>query len=156
MLQNKEVDKIVVVNRDIAQIYIKKEFLKREKYEDVRKKSFGNSINEGPHYFFQISSPDNLEEKLKEAQKDFQDKERIEIKYTTKKDVIGDAFSWIFPILIMIAIWIFFMRRMSGGSGGPGGQIFNIGKSKATLFDKTKVNVSFKDVAGLELSLIHI
>ena len=42
------------------------------------------------------------------------------------------------------------MRRMSGGAGGPGGQIFNIGKSKATLFDKTKVNVSFKDVAGLE------
>ena len=50
----------------------------------------------------------------------------------------------------MVAIWIFFMRRMSGGAGGAGGQIFNIGKSKATLFDKTKVNVSFKDVAGLE------
>ena len=96
MLQNKEVDKIVVVNRDIAQIYIKREFLKREKYKDVSKKSFGNSINEGPHYFFQISSPDNLEEKLKDAQKDFQYEERIEIKYTTKKDVIGDAFSWIF------------------------------------------------------------
>ena len=107
-------------------------------------------INEGPHYFFQISSPDNLEEKLKEAQKDFQEEDKIEIKYTTKKDVIGDAFSWIFPILIMVAIWIFFMRRMSGGAGGAGGQIFNIGKSKATLFDKTKVNVSFKDVAGLE------
>ena len=50
----------------------------------------------------------------------------------------------------MVAIWIFFMRRMSGGAGGPAGQIFNIGKSKATLFDKTKVSVSFKDVAGLE------
>ena len=151
MLQSKEVKKIVVVNRDIAQIYIKKEFLKRDKYEDVSKKSFGNAVNEeGPHYFFQISSPDNLEEKLKEAQKDFQEEDRVEIKYTTKKDVIGDAFSWIFPILIMVAIWIFFMRRMSGGAGGAGGQIFNIGKSKATLFDKTKVNVSFKDVAGLE------
>ena len=150
MLQNKEVEKIVVVNRDIAQIYIKKEFIKRDKHKDVSKKSFGNTINEGPHYFFQISSPDNLEEKLKEAQKDFQEEERIGINYTTKKDVIGDVFSWIFPILIMIAIWMFFMRRMSGGAGGAGGQIFNIGKSKATLFDKTKVNVSFKDVAGLE------
>ena len=96
MLQNKEVDKIVVVNRDIAQIYIKREFLKREKYKDVSKKSFGNSINEGPHYFFQISSPDNLEEKLKDAQKDFQYEERIEIKYTTKKDVIGDALAGFF------------------------------------------------------------
>ena len=62
---------------------------------------------------------------------------------------MGDALGWIFPLVIMIAIWMFFMRRMSGG-GGPGGQIFNIGKSKATLFDKTKVNVSFEDVAGLE------
>ena len=151
MLQKKEVKKIVVVNRDIAQIYIKKEFLKRDKYKDVSKKSFGNTLNEeGPHYFFQISSPDNLEEKLKEAQRDFQEEDRVEIKYTTKKDIIGDMFSWIFPILIMVAIWIFFMRRMSGGPGGAGGQIFNIGKSKATLFDKTKVNVSFKDVAGLE------
>ena len=151
MLQKKEVKKIVVVNRDIAQIYIKKEFLKRDKYKDVSQKSFGNTLNEeGPHYFFQISSPDNLEEKLKEAQRDFQEEDRVEIKYTTKKDIIGDMFSWIFPILIMVAIWIFFMRRMSGGPGGAGGQIFNIGKSKATLFDKTKVNVSFKDVAGLE------
>ena len=150
MLQSKEVEKIVVVNRDIAQIYIKKEFINRDKYKDVSKKSFGNTVNEGPHYFFQISSPDNLEEKLKEAQKNFQEEDRVEIKYTTKKDIIGDMFSWIFPILIMVAIWIFFMRRMSGGPGGAGGQIFNIGKSKATLFDKTKVNVSFKDVAGLE------
>ena len=57
MLQNKEVHKIIVVNREIAQIYIKKEFLKREKYQKVSKKSFGNGMNEGPHYFFQISSP---------------------------------------------------------------------------------------------------
>ena len=150
MLQPKEVEKLVVVNRDIAQIYIKKEFLKKEKHQAVSQKSFGKSVNEGPHYFFQISSPDNLEEKLKEAQLDFQYEDRIEIKYSTQKDVIGEAFSWIFPIVIMIAIWLFFMRRMSGGAGGAGGQIFNIGKSKATLFDKTKVNVSFKDVAGLE------
>ena len=128
----------------------KKDLLKRDKYKSVSKKSLGNSVNEGPHYFFQISSPDKLEEKLKEAQLNFQEEDKVEIKYTTQKDVIGDAFSWIFPILIMVAIWIFFMRRMGGGAGGAGGQIFNIGKSKATLFDKTKVNVSFKDVAGLE------
>ena len=150
MLQTEEVEKVVVVNRDIAQIYIKESALKKEKYKSVSEKSFGNATNKGPHYYFQISSPDNLEEKLKEAQANFNEEDRIEIKYSTQKDIIGDAFSWIFPILIMVAIWIFFMRRMSGGGGGPTGQIFNIGKSKATLFDKTKVNVSFKDVAGLE------
>ena len=55
------------------------------------------------------------------------------------------------PIIIIIGIWIFLMRRMSGGTGGAGGQIFNIGKSKAKLFDQnTEVKVTFKDVAGLE------
>ena len=90
-----------------------------------------------------------LEERLKEAQSSFDKQEQVSVTYKTQKDVLGDALGWIFPLVIMIAIWMFFMRRMSGG-GGPGGQIFNIGKSKATLFDKTKVNVSFEDVAGLE------
>ena len=150
MLQDKEVDKVVIVNREVAQIYLKESALEKEEHNSVSQKPFGGSTNKGPHYFFQISSPDNLEKKLQEAQLSFDDSEKVEIKYVTKKDFIGDAFSWIFPILIMIAIWIFFMRRMSGGAGGPAGQIFNIGKSKATLFDKTKVSVSFKDVAGLE------
>ena len=57
----------------------------------------------------------------------------------------------LFPILIIIGIWIYLMRRMSGGGAGGGGQIFSIGKSKAKLFDKnTDVKVTFKDVAGLE------
>ncbi|MEC8610524.1 MAG: ATP-dependent zinc metalloprotease FtsH [Bacteroidota bacterium] len=150
MLQDKEVDKVVIVNREVAQIYLKESALDKEEHKSVSQKPFGGTTNKGPHYFFQISSPDNLEKKLQEAQLSFDDSEKVEIKYVTKKDFIGDAFSWIFPILIMIAIWIFFMRRMSGGAGGPAGQIFNIGKSKATLFDKTKVSVSFKDVAGLE------
>ena len=150
MLQDKEVEKVVVVNREVAQVYLKESALGKEEHKSVSQKPFGSTPNKGPHYYFQISSPDNFEKKLQEAQVNFDDSEKIEIKYVTKKDFIGDAFSWIFPILIMVAIWIFFMRRMSGGAGGPAGQIFNIGKSKATLFDKTKVSVSFKDVAGLE------
>ena len=150
MLQDKEVEKVIIVNREVAQIFLKESALDKEEHKSVSQKPFGSSTNKGPHYFFQISSPDNFENKLQEAQLNFDDSEKVEIKYVTKKDFIGDAFSWIFPILIMVAIWIFFMRRMSGGAGGPAGQIFNIGKSKATLFDKTKVSVSFKDVAGLE------
>jgi ATP-dependent Zn protease len=72
------------------------------------------------------------------------------VEYTKRENVWGDVFGWVFPIIIMIAIWIFIMRRMSGGGAG-GGQIFNIGKSKATLFDQNNnVKVTFKDVAGLE------
>ncbi|MGC6429253.1 MAG: ATP-dependent zinc metalloprotease FtsH [Flavobacteriales bacterium] len=148
-LQNKEIEKIIVVNRERAEIFIKKEALKKERHKDVSSKSFGNSENSGPHYFFEIGSVDSFVDQLKEAEMNTDESERITVTYSTRKDIIGDAFSWIFPILIMIAIWIFLMRRMSGG-GGAGGQIFNIGKSKATLFDKTKVNVTFKDVAGLE------
>ena len=61
-------------------------------------------------------------------------------------------FNWILPIIIIIGVWIFLMRRMSGqGAGGPAEQIFSIGKSKAKLFDKnTDVKITFKDVAGLE------
>ena len=149
MLQSNEVKKVVVVNKEVAQIYLKEDVLDKEKHKAVSQKSFGNGLNKGPHYFFEIGSVDAFNDDLKEAQKDFDDDEVINVIYDTQKDVFGDALGWVFPLLIMIAIWVFFMRRMSGGSG-PGGQIFNIGKSKATLFDKTKVNVSFEDVAGLE------
>jgi cell division protease FtsH len=150
MLQDKEVEKVVIVNRDVAQIYIKAEALQKEEHQTIAKQAFGDTPNKGPHYYFQIGSVETFNDQLKEAQADFEKEEQISVTYSTQKDFWGDAFGWIFPLVIMIAIWMFFMRRMSGGAGGAGGQIFNIGKSKATLFDKTKVNVSFEDVAGLE------
>ncbi|MBC8464419.1 MAG: ATP-dependent metallopeptidase FtsH/Yme1/Tma family protein [Bacteroidetes bacterium] len=149
MLQQHDVEKVVILNKDRAQIYIKEEALRKEAHKSVSQKSFGQGVNKGPHYYFEIGSVETFNEQLKEAQAEFEEEENINITYSTQKDVLGDALGWIFPLVIMIAIWLFFMRRMSGG-GGPGGQIFNIGKSKATLFDKTKVNASFEDVAGLE------
>jgi cell division protease FtsH len=149
MLQTHEVEKVVVINKEIAQIFIKEDLLSREKYKSVNSKSFGGALNKGPHYYFEIGSVDVFNDKLNEAQNDFSEDELIALNYSTRKDVFGDALGWIFPIVIMIAIWMFLMKRLSGG-GGAGGQIFNIGKSKATLVDKTSVSVTFKDVAGLE------
>jgi AFG3 family protein len=64
---------------------------------------------------------------------------------------MSDQLPWMLPIVIMVIIWIVMMRRMGGGGSGGPGQIFNIGKSKATLFDKdTHVNITFNDVAGLD------
>ena len=148
MLQKKEVQKLEIVNDKYVKVYIKKESLKREYHKEVRTNPISNSENIGPHYVFQIGSDDVFFAQLNDAQKDFEKEDRVNITYTTEKNVLGDTLGWIFPILIMIAIWMFLMKRMSGG--GPGGQIFNIGKSKATLFDKTKVNVTFNDVAGLK------
>ena len=150
MLQKKEVQKLEIVNDKYVKVYIKKESLKREYHKEVRKNPISNSENIGPHYVFQIGSDDVFFAQLNDAQKDFEKEDRVNITYTTEKNVLGDTLGWIFPILIMIAIWMFLMKRMSGGGGGPGGQIFNIGKSKAKLFDKTKVNVTFNDVAGLK------
>ncbi len=148
MLQAHDVEKVVVLNKETIQIYIKGDALSKGLHKSVSQKSFGQGINKGPHYYFEMPS-EIFEEKLKDAQSNFEERDNIHASYKTQKNVLGDALGWIFPLVIMIAIWLFFMRKMSGG-GGPGGQIFNIGKSKATLFDKTKVNASFEDVAGLE------
>ena len=83
MLQDKEVEKVVIVNREVAQIFLKESALDKEEHKSVSQKPFGNSTNKGPHYFFQISSPDNFENKLQEAQLNFDDSEKVEIKYVT-------------------------------------------------------------------------
>ena len=71
--------------------------------------------------------------------------------YTERQNWLPQLLSWTIPFLLLFALWMFFLRRMGGGAGGAGAQIFNIGKSKATLFDNsTKVNVTFEDVAGLD------
>ncbi len=79
------------------------------------------------------------------------DKKNIKVKYDKRTDYLGTILSYLLPFVIIIAIWIFVMRRMSGGAGGGSGQIFNIGKSKAKVYENGKTtNVTFSDVAGLE------
>ena len=149
MLQQKKVEKVVIVNKEVAEIFIKKEYLGEEKFRNTNKKPLGNSTNNGPHFYFEIGSVETFNQQLNDAQADFDNYDKINVTYKTKKDVFGDILGWILPLVFFIAIWFFIMRRMSGGGAG-GGQIFNIGKSKATLFDKEKVEVTFEHVAGLE------
>lgn len=152
MIEEGDVEKILIVNKEEGYIFIKEEALnKKSKYKEVKEQPLGGGDNPGPHYKWNIGDYQVFYEQLQEAQKDIPESERIPVKNETRENVWGDVLSWVFPIVIMIAIWIFIMRRMSGGGGGAGGQIFNIGKSKATLFDQNNnVNVNFKDVAGLE------
>lgn len=150
ILKNGDVDKLIVVNKEICEIYLKPASLEKTEYKDVAKKPFGNGKNFGPHYFFNIGSIDSFEKKLNEAQLNMEATDKVNVIYETRKNWGGDIIGWLLPIIIMIGIWVFIMRRMSGG-GGPGGQIFNIGKSKAALFDpEDKIKITFKDVAGLE------
>lgn len=152
LLKNDYVDKIVVINKSNARIYIKEEALKEEKFKAVRENGMSGKENKGPHYAFDIGgSVDSFEEKLQAAYEEYKIENEIPIKYDNEKSFWDGIWSWL-PFIVLIGIWFFVMRRMSGGSSsGPGGQIFNIGKSKAQLFDRdTQVNTTFENVAGLE------
>ena len=124
--------------------------MERNEHRIVSKKNFLGQINEsGPHYSFEFGDLKLFQEKLEKAKSrnlDFQ------YEFVTVENKFFDIILSFLPIIVIIAVWIFIMRRMSGNSGGgAGGQIFNIGKSKAKLFDEKKdIKTTFKDVAGLE------
>lgn len=153
-IMDQDVERIVLVNREFAELYIKKDKLKLPKYKDLpTSEGFGGPA---PHYKFNIGDIANFEKDVTELQKGMANP--VYIENQTRRNVWGDALGWIFPIILLVGAWFFIMRMMSrGGAGGGGGQIFNIGKSKAQLFDKdTHVNVNFNDVAGLEEAKVEI
>ena len=153
-IKNKDVEKIEIIqNKNIARIFIKEESLSEHRHEAVRKPLFGDDINKGPHYFLKIGTSQEFRDRLDEAQENFRftKNEWAQIFYNNEQSIWDSFWAWM-PFIFLIFIWIFFMRRMSGGgAGGPGSQIFNIGKSQAQLFDKeSEVKTTFNDVAGLE------
>jgi ATP-dependent metalloprotease FtsH len=155
MLKKKHVEKIIVVNGEEAEIYIKKDSLALAQYEAVRTKSVGGGVNQGPHYQIRIVSVESFVQAVKEAQKDFPTQDQIYPEKDTRTNWYEPLGTFLIPMIIIIIIWVIVMRRMAGGGGG--GQIFNIGKSKAQLFDKdTNVNITFNDVAGLEGAKVEI
>jgi AFG3 family protein len=161
MIMLNNVDKITIVNEKIAEVTLKKEAVTNEKYKDLKDRGtlFGSEV--GPHYYFEIGDVTQFRADLKDAEAEFQKKTNtaltIPVEYTTEKNVFGDMFlTYFLPILLLLGLWLFLMRRMGGGGGG-GGQLFNIGKSKAQLFDKENlVKVTFKDVAGLDEAKVEI
>ena len=151
-------EKIVVVNKEKVEVYLKPDALSKDKYKDVGKpSSFSFSKNTGPHYFFKIGSVEAFENQLAEAQQDFPPDQKIAAQYETKQNYIGVVLSWLLPFILIIGLWFLIFRRMSGGGGGSGNAIFNIGKSKAQIFDnERRVKINFNDVAGLEEAKVEI
>ncbi len=156
MLLNHDVEKVEIVNRERAEITIKKDKLSLDRYKAVSHKPFGNGLNPGPHYYMPIGDVGNFERKMEEIQKDFPEAEKVVPEYNNNDRSILEVLFWnLLPFIIIAAVWIFIMRRMGGG--GAGSQIFNIGKSKAQLFDKDlNVKVTFNDVAGLEEAKVEV
>ena len=148
------VDEVTIVNREnapFAEFKLNKEGVdtvmnsKRSKFSSMKKSLTESEEKDKTQILFEIKSinPDRLDEKL--------DAQNIAVKYEERTDYLGTILSYLLPFVIIIAIWIFVMRRMSGGAAGGSGQIFNIGKSKAKVYENGKTtNVTFSDVAGLE------
>jgi ATP-dependent metalloprotease FtsH len=150
-LESGDVERIdIVKNTRVAKIYLTKDAEAKEIHKNSKPQTFIPSATKLPNYRFEFGDLQNFENQLNENTKGLAVKPIIT--FDTETNDWGNLLMGILPFILLIGVWIFIMRRMSGGAGGgAGGQIFNIGKSKAKLFDQnTEVKTSFKDVAGLE------
>ncbi|MDR2936156.1 MAG: ATP-dependent metallopeptidase FtsH/Yme1/Tma family protein, partial [Rikenellaceae bacterium] len=140
-----DVQKIEVINRERAEVY-----LKSNRVEQIRaQKDYKDIPSEGPQLYFNIGSLDYFQAAFEESQAYTSEADRVPLSFKTRKSIWTDILlTTILPIGLLLGLWFFIMRGMSrGGGGGAGGGVFSVGKAKAQIFDKdTQVNVTFKDV----------
>ncbi len=154
MLSQNDVAKLEPVkNKDIVRVYIIRDSLDKKVYKDMLgdKLVYAKS-SKGPHFQFSYSKIDDYQENLNKYFSDHPEVREVPVEPITDPEFFGPLVNFLFPILMFGVLMVLMMRKMGGGAGGGGGGgIFSIGKSKAQLFDKgTKVNITFKDVAGLD------
>lgn len=152
MLETKSVEKIDVVNKEVVEVYVKpdlvKKFQAKEEYKSIPEK--------GPHFVFNLGSLDKFQEDLEAVQVDATEADKVPVKFENRRSFWSEFFTGVFPFILIIGLWILIMRSMSKGGGGNGG-VFSVGKAKAQVFDKDAgTTVTFKDVAGLESAKIEI
>ncbi|WP_294185987.1 ATP-dependent zinc metalloprotease FtsH [Sphingobacterium sp.] len=161
MLNTGSVERLVAYKKNDlveVEVYLKKGWKDNPSFKDAVKTSdplpsLSGQEDKGPQYIFKDASPDVLEKKLAASQAELAPgTPKVQLTYDDRSNPWASWFiTFMLPLLVLAAIWIFLMRRMGGGAGGGGGAIFNIGKSKAQLFDKeAQINITFNDVAGLE------
>ncbi|MCR4030125.1 MULTISPECIES: ATP-dependent zinc metalloprotease FtsH [Flavobacterium] len=146
LLEKGQIEKVIVYNKAEAEVYLNAAALKDPANKNVAQDIF-KQPNKGPHYTLEIGNDQIFQTKLEKAVTEG----KLKDYNFQQKNNWSDILISLLPIIIIVGVWIFIMRKMSGGGAGGGGQIFNIGKSKAKLFDeKTDIKTTFKDVAGLE------
>ncbi|WGD35203.1 ATP-dependent zinc metalloprotease FtsH [Olleya sp. YS] len=151
-LRDGDVEKVDIVNEITAKVYLTKEAQEKEIHKNSKPTSIFPSATKLPNYSFQFGDLALFQESINEINKELGKDNAAEVTFSIESNPWGELLFSLLPFVLLIGVWIFIMRRMSsGGGGGAGGQIFNIGKSKAKLFDeKSQVKTTFKDVAGLE------
>ena len=148
LVENGDVAKIEIVNKKDARVFLKKESMSKPEFKKLNETTWSKTR---PQFVFNIGPPESFADQINALNARVGPEKSVFPDYVEKENWMGPLMGWLIPIFIFLGLWIFMMRRVSGGSGGPGAQIFNIGKSKATLFDKdSRVNVTFADVAGLD------
>jgi cell division protease FtsH len=157
MIASGDVQKYTIVdNKKVVKVFLTAQGLKKN--ETALKKE-GRVSEEGPHLSFKITSGDTFKKGMDDFYKENSTIAKVPFDVDNERDWFGGILQFLLPVLIFIGLWILLMRKMGGGAGGgagPGG-IFNIGKSKATLFDKgTKVSITFADVAGLDEAKVEV
>ena len=158
ILKRGDVERIVIVNKEKVEIYIKPEKLSDPRYDDVKSNRANSVLGQPvPQYYFTIISQDVFVGELNKVMNELPEDSRPTYTTSTRRNYLGEIMLWVIPFLLIMGIWIYMLRRMGGGGGAGGGNIFNVGKSKAQIFDKeTSVKVDFHDVAGLEEAKVEI
>src|SRR5438477_6058944 len=159
MVMRGDVEKYTIIsNRNIVRVYLKPSSI--DAYRNKLKTGLGGKVStEGPHFYLKYSG--DFEKQMADfyVQSNIAFNSQVPYDVDQERDWFGGALQFLLPLLLFIALWVLLMRKMggsAGGGGGPGG-IFNIGKSRATLFDKgTKVNITFADVAGLDEAKVEV
>jgi cell division protease FtsH len=148
-LKDGDIQKVVIVNNQKANVFLTEEAQQEEQHQSKTNEEMF-AAGETPAYSFNLGSLEKFQNDVEEIEEEYN--VAANVTFERESNVLAEVFFTLLPFILIIGIWIFIMRKMSSGAGGgAGGQIFNIGKSKAKLFDQnTDVKTSFKDVAGLE------
>jgi AFG3 family protein len=158
MLDKGDIEKLnTVTNKNTVRVFIKKDRL--EKYKDQLPKNWPATPDKGPHFEFKVIKADDFGKELNAYYDKHPELEKVPNVPIQEGEWFGSIIQFLLPLVVIVLIWVMLMRKMGGGaSGGSGpGGIFNIGKSRATLFDKgTKVNITFADVAGLDEAKVEV
>ena len=156
-LNKGEVTKLVVINNEHVEVYLKPGAMP---VPAGTKPGLGSNTNDkGPAFTFKIGTVDQFSKDLADAEKSLPDASHVPVLYDQQGDILHMLLStFLLPLIVIVAMWFLVFRKMgSGGGGGAGGGIFNIGKSKAQLFEKgTRVNITFNDVAGLDEAKVEV
>jgi AFG3 family protein len=164
MLSKGDVERYwVIPNKDLVRVYIRQSSQNKPYFQNLERTnnyspSLSNGVDKGPQFFFRVVDAKNFDSWMQDYFKTHPDIPQPKSDASNEESFFGPLVQILFPLLLFVGLWLLFMRKMGGpaGGGGPGG-IFNIGKSKATLFDKgTRVNITFSDVAGLDEAKVEV